>query len=141
LVDSILVQNGLLEYRLPTYVEFFTVRPWLDLMPKDGVSTADIVTVQKHILSIAPFTESWKLVAADVNNSGTVTTADIVDMRKLLLGINPNFPKSESWRFETKYAPPTAIKRKGEATLIVGNPGLYSIEFQGIKIGDTNRVY
>jgi lysyl endopeptidase len=141
LVDSILVASGEFEYRLPTYVEFFTVHPWLDLKPKDGITTSDIVAIQRHVLGTAPFAEPWKIIAADANNNGAVTTGDIVDLKKLILGLTTELPKSESWRFEVKYAPPTAIKRKGEGTLLVGNPGIYSIEFQGVKIGDVNRGY
>ncbi len=141
LQDSFVVAKGDFEYRLPTYVEYFTVRPWLDMQPKDGVTTADIVTIQKHVLSVAPLVEPWKLIAADANNSGVVSTADIVDLRKLILAVFQALPKSESWRFNVKYAPPSTIKKPGSGTLIVGNAGLYSIEFQGVKIGDVNRNY
>jgi hypothetical protein len=141
LQDSLIAANGTFEYRLPTYVEYFTVRPWLDIQPKDGVSAADIVAMQKHLLSIVPLTEPWKLIAADTNNSGAFSTADVVDLKKLLLGVTTALPKSESWRFNVKYAPPSTIKKNGTGTLIVGNAGLYSIEFQGIKIGDVNRNY
>lgn len=139
--DSLLIANGSFQYRLPTYVEYFTVRPWLDINPKNGVSVADIVAIQKHILTITPLTLDWQKIAADANNSNSISASDMVDIRKLILGLAPNFPKSESWRFNVKFAPPNTLKNKGEATLIVGNPGIYGIEFQGVKIGDVNRNY
>lgn len=139
--DSLIVQNGSFQYRLPTYVEYFSITPWLDINPKNGVSVADIVAIQKHILTIAPLTEDWQKIAADANNSNSISAADMVDIRKLILGLIPTLPKSESWRFNVKFAPPNTIKTNGTGTLIVGNPGIYAIEFQGIKIGDVNRNY
>lgn len=139
--DSALALSGEFQYKLPTYIEYFGITPWLDIEPTNGVTTQDIVLIQKHVLGLQPFADSWKLVAGDVNNSGTVTTADIVDIRKMILAINNKFPKSEAWRFNVKYAPPSTIKKNGNGTLIVGNPGIYSIQFEGVKIGDINRSY
>jgi hypothetical protein len=139
--DSLLVQNGSFQLRLPTYVEYLTIRPWLDVSPKNGVSVSDIVAIQKHILTVAPFAEEWQKIAADANNSNTISVADMVDIRKLILTIIDKFPKSESWRFNVKFAPPNTLQNNNAATLIVGNAGIYAIEFQGVKIGDVNRSY
>ena len=34
----------------------------------NGVSTLDLVMMQRHILGVAPFHNAYKMVAADVNN-------------------------------------------------------------------------
>ncbi len=65
----------------------------------NGVTTQDIVTIQKHILGIAEFTSAYKVIAADVNNSETITARDIADLRKLILGVTTDFPQNKSWRF------------------------------------------
>ena len=65
----------------------------------NGVSTLDLVAIQKHLLGITPFTEFDKFVAADINLSETVSAIDIVELRKLILGIYVDFPNNESWRF------------------------------------------
>ncbi|MEZ4931413.1 MAG: hypothetical protein R2788_04680 [Saprospiraceae bacterium] len=64
----------------------------------NGVTTYDIV-VTRHILSIQPMDDPYKLIAADINNSGSITTFDIVQLRKLILGVYQNFPDNNSWRF------------------------------------------
>jgi hypothetical protein len=89
----------------------------------NGVTTFDLVLTSKHILNLEPFNASWKNIAADVNQSGTVTTFDIVESRKLILGIYDTFPASPSWVF----LPDTGWDVNG-----------YCVPFQGIKKGDVN---
>jgi len=67
--------------------------------PKNGVSTFDIVQIQKHLLGIELFDSPYKYMAADANNSNTVSALDIVDIRKLLLGVYDEYPENTSWRF------------------------------------------
>lgn len=65
----------------------------------NGVSTFDIVLIQKHILGITPLTDPYLLIASDINDSGSVSTLDIVFMQKVILGLDNTFPNNESWRF------------------------------------------
>lgn len=65
----------------------------------NGVSTQDIVMIQKHILGINTIADPYKIIAADVNDSRSITSKDISDIRKLILGINNEFPVKKSWRF------------------------------------------
>lgn len=67
--------------------------------PLNGVSTQDIVLIQKHILGIAELKSAYKVVAADVNNSESITARDISELRKLILGVTTNFVGNTSWRF------------------------------------------
>ena len=67
--------------------------------PLNGVSTLDLVLIQKHLLGIQPFTSPYKMIAADANGSNSVSALDIVELRKLLLGIYTQFPNNKSWRF------------------------------------------
>lgn len=41
----------------------------------------------------------YKMIAADANNSRSITTFDIVTLRKLILGIDTVFTNTDSWRF------------------------------------------
>ena len=113
----------------------------------NGVSTTDLVALQKHILNVARFDIPYKYFAADVNQSNTITTFDIVSIRKVLLKIDPAFAKSPSWRFidanipfpitdnALNYAiPNTYIYAKP----ILNNPSL-KYKFIGIKTGDANN--
>ena len=67
--------------------------------PANGLSTKDIVQIQKHILGIKEFTDQWDYIAADVNNNESISALDIVDIRRLLLGSIADFPENTSWRF------------------------------------------
>jgi hypothetical protein len=79
----------------------FSLIPWKDDNPLNGVTTFDLVLISRHILGLQPFAQPWQIVAADVNQSASVTTFDIVEMRKLILGIYDRFPNNSSWRFFT----------------------------------------
>lgn len=80
----------------------YTIKPLRNDDAGNGVSTADIVAIQKHILGTSLITSPYKLIAADVNNSAGVTAADISEIRKVVLGINTEFSKVQSWTFVPK---------------------------------------
>jgi hypothetical protein len=64
-----------------------------------GITTLDLVMIQRHVLGISPLSSPYKMIAADVNGSGTITASDIVELRKLLLGVQSQFSKNDPWRF------------------------------------------
>jgi hypothetical protein len=112
----------------------------------NGVSTADIVLIQRHILGLQKFTSPYQYLAADVNNSHTITAADISDIRKLILGINDSFKAgTESWTFVVKDQPfdnpenpwlNAPFLSEYEMKALVGEN--HSMDFMGIKMGDIN---
>jgi len=57
-----------------------------------GVTASDITVLRKHILGITPFTESSKVLAADVNGDNKVSSIDIITLRKVILGFDLIFP-------------------------------------------------
>ena len=122
----------------------YTVEPWKNDDPKNGVTTYDIVLMTRHILNIQPLTDPYKLIAADVNSSGNVTTFDVVEVRKLILGINQNFPSNSSWRFvKSGYVfpnPNTPSNPPYPEVLNVNNfsNDMTNVDFVGVKIGDIN---
>lgn len=68
----------------------------------EGITTFDLVLIQRHILGIQSLGSPYKIIAADVNKSDSVTTYDIVLLRKLILLINTDFGLNTSWRFVPK---------------------------------------
>lgn len=71
--------------------------------PMNGVSTKDLVAIQRHLLGQMPINDSYKLIAADANNDERVSVKDLVEIRKLILGINNQFQNGQrSWRFVAK---------------------------------------
>lgn len=70
--------------------------------PLNGVSTFDLVLINKHILGVELFDNGFKHIAADASRDNKVTTLDMVEIRKLILGIYTTFPMVNSWRFFDK---------------------------------------
>lgn len=94
--------------------------------PKNGVTTLDLVRLQKHLLGIQPFTSPYQQIAGDANNSQNVSALDLIEIRKLILGTYSEFPNNKSWRFV-----PGSI-----SFIDVMSPG--NTDFVGVKIGDVN---
>jgi len=63
-----------------------------------GITTLDVVKLQRHILGIEPFTSPYQLIAADVDRSGTISVSDVILLRKLVLNLETTLPNS-SWIF------------------------------------------
>lgn len=65
----------------------------------NGVSTLDIILISKHILGSQPLGSPYRMIAADVNESGNVSAIDVILLRKLILNIETKLPGEKSWRF------------------------------------------
>ena len=65
----------------------------------NGVSTLDIILIAKHILGIQPLGSPYRMIAADVNGSGSISTIDVLLLRKLILNIENKLPGDKSWTF------------------------------------------
>ena len=128
---------------VPMY-ENYSVTPEKNMNPLNGVSTFDLVLMSKHILGINTLDSPYKLIAADINRSGTITAFDMVQLRKLILNITEEFPNNTSWRFvDAAYEFQDSTNPLGEAI-----PETYEItdldtdmtwlDFVAIKIGDLN---
>ena len=53
----------------------------------NGVSTADLVVIQRHILGQDLLDSPYKIIAADVNNNGSVSSVDLITLRLSLIHI------------------------------------------------------
>ena len=123
---------------------------WFYLMAENdnkhlnGVSTFDLLLITKHILGLQLFDAPWKYIAADANNSGSVTTFDVVELRKLLLGIYDKLPANTSWRFFVADCdlPPNPFTGLCPSTysFLTTDFGNYQqqILFNALKVGDVN---
>lgn len=77
----------------------YSITPFRDGDDHNGLSTYDIVLIGKHILGTQILDSPYKLIAADVNRSGTVSTLDMIQLRQLILSVILEFPNNTSWRF------------------------------------------
>ena len=121
----------------------YTIDPQHDINPLNGVSTLDLVLIQRHILGLQAIESPYKLLAADVNNDDKLTSIDLLELRKLILGVYQEFPNNESWRFVDQahnFLDPTnpwAIDF-AEAYDIYNLNSNMSVDFVGFKVGDVN---
>lgn len=69
-----------------------------DSISNNGISTLDIVLMRKHILGV-PLNSPYKIIAGDVNSSGSITTLDIVLTRNVVLQRSTAFPGGRQWVF------------------------------------------
>jgi hypothetical protein len=121
-----------------------TITPLKNDNPLNGVTTYDLLLISKHILGVAPLNTPYKMIAADVNKSGSITTFDIVELRKLILGIYNDFPSNKSWRFVDKsfiFADPNnpfALPFPEQRTFFDLQQSSFDNNFVSVKIGDVN---
>ncbi|MCO6492278.1 MAG: HYR domain-containing protein, partial [Phaeodactylibacter sp.] len=121
----------------------YTITPMRDGDYLNGVSTFDLVLISKHILGVQPLDSPYKIIAADINRSRTITTLDMILLRKLILSIDTEFSNNTSWRFvERAYVFPNPanpwLEEFPEAISINNLPagGLANQDFVAVKVGD-----
>ena len=122
----------------------YELSPEKDINYLNGVTTLDLVRIQKHLLGIEFLDSPYKMIAADANSSESVSAIDIIELRKLILQIQTELPHNDSWRFvDADYIfsnpnDPFSIPFP-ETYQISGLEGDMNIDFIGIKIGDVNN--
>jgi hypothetical protein len=121
----------------------YDIDPYKDDDHLNGVSTLDIVMIQRHVLGVTAIDSPYKIIAADINNDKTVSAIDVIELRKMILGIYSEFPVNDSWRFIDK-----EYTFYDENPLDEAFPEIYQIsslqdemviDFVGVKIGDVNN--
>ena len=121
----------------------YDIVPSKDGDDMNGVSTLDIVMIQRHILGIEKLKSPYLMIAADANNSGSVTASDLTELRKLVLGLLPSLPNNTSWRFvDAAYQFANSndpwLTPFPEKYQINGLTSNMDINFVGVKVGDVN---
>lgn len=122
----------------------FTITPLLDRDYLNGVTTFDLVLIQRHILAVQLLDSPYKMIAADANNSRSITTADVILLRRLILALVDELPGNTSWRFiPASYVFPLPANPWFEPfpELINLNDltgDLAGLDFIGVKTGDVN---
>lgn len=109
----------------------------------NGVSTFDVVLISQHILGVQFLDSPYKMIAADVNGSSTISTLDLLTIRKLILGIIDEFPNDvPSWRFvRADYVfpdPADPFEEGWPDSFNFSGEGIYEVDFIAIKMGDVN---
>ena len=124
----------------------YVLKPHLAADPVRGLTTFDLVLIQRHILGLQELDSPYKVIAADANFTNSVTAADLVELRKLILGIANRFPKGKNaWQFVDKnhvfsdhnnpwFAPDSILLNVTEREHLMN-------DFVAVKMGDVNDSY
>ncbi len=122
----------------------YTLRPFKDGDDRNGITTLDVLLIQAHLLGANTLDTPYKLIAADVNNSGTITAADILELRALLLEETDAFASNTSWRFvDSQFEFPQAsnpwtTEFPESITTTDLTSCQFDLDFVAIKVGDVN---
>ncbi len=114
----------------------------------NGITTLDIVLIQKHILNIRKISSPYKLLAADVNRDGRLTASDVFEIRKLILGKDQVLGSTDPWAFVDagfEFSDPQHPWLESEEELysvVLNNVQENSVsnDFIGLKLGDVNNT-
>ncbi|MCG8306680.1 MAG: T9SS type A sorting domain-containing protein [Cytophagales bacterium] len=79
--------------------------PEKDSVIRHGVSTLDIVVARRHILGLSVFSDPYSYLAADVNDSKSITALDLVCLREFILGASKVLP-SGTWKYTCGFSDP-----------------------------------
>ncbi|MBR9920720.1 MAG: hypothetical protein GYB31_07750 [Bacteroidetes bacterium] len=137
-------QSGLFEVGdIPT-CDGYRVTPFKDINVTNGVTTLDLVAVQKHILGLDALDSPYQHIAADANKSNTITTLDLVEIRKVILIVSTEFPNNTSWRFvDANYVfdDPTfpLAENFPEYADVPNLNDTTEVAFVAVKVGDVNN--
>ena len=104
----------------------YTVTPSKTALPPGsaGISTVDLIAIQRHYLQIA-FLSGCHLTAADVNSDTSISTVDVVATQRFFLGLTFGLANVGQYRFSpsTRTYPGVVNDQTNQdyATLILGD--------------------
>jgi len=140
-MDMTSVSGGFAFEELSFYMDY-SLQPINDTDYLNGVSTLDLVHIQRHILGQTQLDSPYKIIAADVDNSSSITAIDLIQLRKLILGIYDELPQNDSWTFVPKgheffdeQMPWNSPNRINLSSLYISE---MDADFVAVKIGDVN---
>lgn len=123
----------------------YTVTPLMDYFHGNGVTTADLILINRHILGIEPIEGPYLLIAADANRSQSISNLDLVAIQRIIIGLTDVFANNTSYRFiDADYVFPQPANPWAElfpesiSLTALPADGVDDVDFIGVKIGDLN---
>lgn len=140
--NEMMSDDGEFEFSNLEMYDDYIVTPQKDDSYLNGVSTMDLIMIQRHILGIERLDSPYKMIAADVDDSENLSVLDLIELRKLILGIYDELPSNTSWRFVDSdhtfinAVSPFPYPESREFNNLID--GINDANFIGVKIGDVN---
>lgn len=126
--------------------ENYTIKPSKTDVAANGLTVTDLALIQAHILGLIEFDSPYKRIAADVNNTSSITTMDLVVLQKIILGIDQDFGDVPVWRFIPKAFdfddPKNPFAESFPDSIQVTDfaEATTNLDFVAIKMGDVNHT-
>ena len=139
------LNNGIYSFNL-LQGNAYTITPSRgnDIPALSGLSTLDLILIQRHILNIQSLNSAYKVIAADVNQSGNISNMDILLIKSLILQMNSNFPSNEIWKFVNSdyvFSNPQQPFPYENSRSYSSVANLTDQNFVAIKLGDVNNSW
>ena len=121
----------------------YSITPTRNDDPLNGVTTYDLILLGQHVLEVNLLDSPYKMIAADVNESGSITALDMIELRRLILQIDDAFSSEKSWTFvDAGYTFPNSSNPFATTYPTAANINNLTssevIDFIGVKLGDLN---
>ncbi len=135
--------DGVYHFSNVAHESNYSIAPYMIDSYLNGVSTIDLVQIQRHILGLERFTSPYKIIAADSDNNGRINGTDLVELRKLILGVTTELPfGQQAWRLPIEsqsFADPASpFPYKETINVEDHNAPSDNQNFIAVKIGDVN---
>ena len=111
----------------------------------EGLSTLDLVQIQRHIAGLADLPDPYKIIAADASGDGSISLADVLQLRQIVLGNQESLTNVSPWifldaaeQFFDESNPWPFIESININNL---TNSMTDQNFIGIKVGDVNESY
>lgn len=123
----------------------YSIKPEKDTSYMEGVNTLDLIYLMRHITGTDPLESPYKIIAADIDNSGNVSIMDAISLQRCILSVTDTFPNNTSWRFVKSsylfpnplnpFTPPFPEQIEADSMLL----NMFNADFVGIKVGDLDN--
>ena len=100
-----------------------------------GVTALDVIALRRHILQLDTISNPYRILAADVNRSGSMTALDIVKIRRVILGLDTDWGGAEIWQFIRMGCMDEGTCDRPMVENLLGDAG---VTYVAVKTGDLN---
>src|SRR5699024_11183276 len=97
----------------------------------NGLSTLDLILIEKYLKDPSFFVNPYQKIAADVNNNGVVDLMDIIEIRDIITGKRSEFVHVPVWRFISSSTQKAYVSVRPEDSFV-------EHDWIGVKMGDVN---
>jgi len=133
------ITNGFGGYQIGASVgESYVLSAAKDIDPREGLSTIDLIILQRHLLGITTIENPFLRLAADINRDGEVDLGDLITLQALILAREDLYPEGSPWRFVDARWDGIGLPSEEisiDELLVCG----FDHDFIGIRLGDLNN--